>query len=674
MRYQVGDLEIDVERRRVLRGAHVLGITGLSFDLLVTLVRAAPSLVSVDELMQRVWPGLVVSPETVSQRVKIARRALSDAAEQARYIAGERGRGYRMVATVTTISEPDQNSSVMPAPPTAQATPRGNAHFLYVGGGLLALVIAIVAILAARAPPRAPSSGSSVMTVPETSASTAREAAPLATVAVLPFVNLTGDSSKDYLGDGMAAELINTLAKVPGLKVPARTSSFAYKGRSLDARQIAKDLGVATLLEGSVREAGPRIRVTAELIDARNGLHRWSESYDRKFTDLFALQDDLTFAIVQALKITLNGAAPVSLERSPPTADVIAYDLYLKGEAFMDRPSRQGFERAVGYFQEALNRDPKFARALAMMGTAKIVAAELGIKPLANLAAAESAGRQAMRLDPTLAEAHKVLANVARLHAQFAESRTQSRTALALAPSDATQHLAEGFRLDAVGHLREALAEQDTAATLAPGNLAVVQMRAMAASLLGHDADAIASAQFAQELGLPRANFWSVYELAALRSHRYADAAAAAISGLNLHDPEQIRTAEVVRRTYAALADPSLRERAVDARLELYPAPGSPRESVAMLARISPCLESSYYYALLNELDTAYELANQCLDRMSPGGTVDGLWQLWQTGLEGFRRDARFLSLAKRLGLTAYWRDYGPPDECTVNRGTLVCD
>ncbi len=146
------------------------------------------------------------------------------------------------------------------------------------------------------------------------------------------------------------------------------------------------------------------------------------------------------------------------------------------------------------------------------------------------------------------------------------------------------------------------------------------------------------------------------------------------MSGLNLHDPEQVRTAEVVRRTYAALADPSLRGRALATRRELYPAPGPLDASVATLARASPCLDSSYYYALLGALDTAYELANQCLDRMAPGGTVDGLWRLWQPGLEGFRADARFLPLAGRLGLTAYWRDYGPPDECTVNSGTLGCN
>src|SRR4029077_12557319 len=112
-------------------------------------------------------------------------------------------------------------------------------------------------------------------------------------IAVMPFANLTGDAANDYLGDGMAEEIIDTLTKVPGFKVPARTSSFAYKGRNTDIRQIGRDLGVDAVLEGSVRSAGEHIRITAQLINARDGLHIWSQSYDRKFTDVFALQDEL---------------------------------------------------------------------------------------------------------------------------------------------------------------------------------------------------------------------------------------------------------------------------------------------------------------------------------------------------------------------------------------------
>jgi len=135
-------------------------------------------------------------------------------------------------------------------------------------------------------------------------------AAPRTAIAVMPFVNLTGDASKDYLGDGMAEELINTLTKVPGLQVPARASSFAYKGRNTDIRQTARDLGVGMVLEGSVRVAGNRIRIAAQLINAQSGLNQWAQTYERKFTDLFSLQDELATAIVQTLQAKLNSASP----------------------------------------------------------------------------------------------------------------------------------------------------------------------------------------------------------------------------------------------------------------------------------------------------------------------------------------------------------------------------
>jgi adenylate cyclase len=142
----------------------------------------------------------------------------------------------------------------------------------------------------------------------------------------MPFANLTGDATKDYLGDGMAEELINILTKVPGLKVPARTSSFAYKGRTTDIRQIAKDLGVGTILEGSVRAAGKRIRITAQLINAQDGLHLWSETYDEQFTDLFKLQDKLATQIASALQPNLTGTSK-AIGQAPPTQDVEAYRL-----------------------------------------------------------------------------------------------------------------------------------------------------------------------------------------------------------------------------------------------------------------------------------------------------------------------------------------------------------
>ena len=197
--YQVDDLVIDVRTRQVTRDGVDLGVTSLSFDLLLALVHASPNLVTFDTLMEIVWPGVVVSPETLTQRVKLLRQALGDSADNPRYIIAVRGHGYRMVIQAMPLSEPQR--------PVAVNEER------------------------AESPP----------------------AAPRGSIAVLPFANLTGDPSKEYLSDGMAEEMINALGQVPGLKVPARTSSFAYKGRNIDVRTIAQDLGVGTILEGSVR-------------------------------------------------------------------------------------------------------------------------------------------------------------------------------------------------------------------------------------------------------------------------------------------------------------------------------------------------------------------------------------------------------------------------------------
>jgi len=279
-------------------------------------------------------------------------------------------------------------------------------------------------------------------------------AAPRTAVAVLPFANLTGDASKEYLGDGMAEELINTLTKVQGLKVPARTSTFAYKGRNTDIRQIAKDLGVGTILEGSVRSAGKRLRITAQLINAQDGLHIWSESYDEEFTDIFKLQDKLANAIALALepKLAEAGASPVT--HTLPTQDVEAYNLYLQGVALVQRTSAENAARAVEYFQQAIDRDPQFARAYAMMGEAYMGWSGVTLE-VEHINAAERAALSALALDPNLANAHTVLVGISMFRFRWLEADVHRRAAVALAPNDgfirviaAESSIPQGHRLD----------------------------------------------------------------------------------------------------------------------------------------------------------------------------------------------------------------------------------
>ncbi|HEY6458076.1 MAG TPA: winged helix-turn-helix domain-containing protein, partial [Steroidobacteraceae bacterium] len=242
-RYSVADLQVDIERRRVTRADVELSIAGLSFEFFLALLRSAPNLVSVDELIRRVWPGLMVSQETVTQRVKMIRRALDDDAEKPRYISGVRGRGYCLVAPVVALATPDADERIPPpgtsvaksnaAPTEVASEPKKRVGYRiqrrwYLAASLLAglLVLTLLAGKLRR-------DGATIRATTELNVASPTVRAPAKSVAVLPFVNLTGDPAKDYLGDGMAEEVINALATVPGLKIPARTSSFSYKNRNV---------------------------------------------------------------------------------------------------------------------------------------------------------------------------------------------------------------------------------------------------------------------------------------------------------------------------------------------------------------------------------------------------------------------------------------------------------
>ena len=182
-------------------------------------------------------------------------------------------------------------------------------------------------------------------------------------IAILPFTNLTGDPTKEYFSDGVTEELINTLTRARGLfKVPARTSALAYKGRTIDVRQIARDLDVDAVLEGSVRSVDQGIRVTAQLVDGRTGHHLWSQSFDGKFEDLFTFQDELTVAIADAL--TLGGSGLPTGARKLPTRDLEAFQLFLQAKSLNIQPTEHNLRTALELLGRALARDPKFARAL----------------------------------------------------------------------------------------------------------------------------------------------------------------------------------------------------------------------------------------------------------------------------------------------------------------------
>ena len=190
-----------------------------------------------------------------------------------------------------------------------------------------------------------------------------------ASIAILPFTNMSGDPEQEYFSDGISEDIITDLSKIAGLTVIARNSSFTYKGRSIDIRTVGRELGVQSVLEGSIRRAGNRVRITAQLIDATNGAHLWADRYDRDLTDIFAVQDDVTQRIVEALKITLSPAEKERLADSE-TSSVVAYDCVLRGREFMlGKEKNLGtFKQAIKYFKEALEHDPNYSVAYACLG------------------------------------------------------------------------------------------------------------------------------------------------------------------------------------------------------------------------------------------------------------------------------------------------------------------
>jgi serine/threonine protein kinase/Tfp pilus assembly protein PilF len=225
-------------------------------------------------------------------------------------------------------------------------------------------------------------------------------------IAVLPFANMSADKENEYFSDGLAEEILNLLAKIPGLKVIARTSSFAFRGQEQDIRKIAERLNVRTILEGSVRRAGNRVRVTAQLINAADESHLWSERYDRDLTDIFAIQDEIGQAISESLKVRLAPRAR--------TVNVEAYQLYLKGQYHILRFTPENLTKAKECFEQALAIDPNYALAHGGLATYYYTLVAMGIKPASDMAAsAKAAAEKALAIDPTDSEVHSVLAMIA---------------------------------------------------------------------------------------------------------------------------------------------------------------------------------------------------------------------------------------------------------------------
>ena len=260
-------------------------------------------------------------------------------------------------------------------------------------------------------------------------ASTADESQP--SIAVLPFDNMSADKESEYFSDGLAEEIIHALAQVPGLKVAGRTSSFFFRAKDVEFAEIGRRLNVDHILEGSVRQAGKRVRVTAQLIKVADGFHLWSERYDREMTDIFAIQDEITHAIATELRMKLSPApAP-----RPYTPNLRAYEAYLKSRDYWFKPSQESLSRVKESVEHAIELDPKFALAYSMLGIYYTMLANLGIRPSREvIPLARAAELEALRVDPSLPEAHALLGVCDGIDYEWRAAESRWRLAMAREP------------------------------------------------------------------------------------------------------------------------------------------------------------------------------------------------------------------------------------------------
>ncbi|HJQ09762.1 MAG TPA: winged helix-turn-helix domain-containing protein [Gemmatimonadaceae bacterium] len=386
------DFEVDVRAGELRRAGTKIKLQQQPFRVLVLLLERAGDVVTREELRQAIWPAgtFVEFNLGLDTAVYRLRTALDDSAETPRFLETLPRRGYRFIAPVQRVAVhlPVSRS----ASTSVSAAPR-RARLISLVFGASVLVIGGYALLSRRAPPPAK-----------------RSAGEGHSIAVLPFVNLSANRDDEYFSDGIAEELNTALHRVPGLRVAGRASVLAVRDRHLSDRESGAALRADALVEGTVRRSRDRVRVSVQLVNAATGFQIWSDEYERSVKDVFAAEDEISHAIVNALQITLAGPADIPLvPRS--TASVEAHDLYLKGRYFFGRRAEPGLLRkSVSYFEQATRADSMYAAAYSGLSDAHSVLSIWGYEPpREGFPRAKAAARRALELDSTIAEAHTSL-------------------------------------------------------------------------------------------------------------------------------------------------------------------------------------------------------------------------------------------------------------------------
>jgi TolB-like protein/DNA-binding winged helix-turn-helix (wHTH) protein/Tfp pilus assembly protein PilF len=462
--YEFGPFRLDPLKRRLMRDGEPLRLTPKAFELLLALVEDSGKTIEKDELLERVWAGTIVEENNLNQNITTLRKLLGDSRQESQYIATIPGLGYRFVAEVRKVGleeEPPQRRKDAKEEPQAAVT-RYHSGLRYAVLIVFPLALAglVYALYIKARPDPRPVKVSSIM--------------------VLPLANLSGDPEQEYFADGMTDALIGDLAKIGGLHVISRTSSMHYKGTKKSLAEIAGEIKVDVVVEGTVQRSGDRVVIRAQLIHAATDRHLWVQTYERGMRDILDLQSEIAQAIAREVQIKMTPAEQARLT-SPHPVRPKAFDEYLQGRyLYWNKRTEENLNKAIAHFQSAITEDASFAEphvGLAdcynALGTVQVGM----LPPVEARSRAEQAAAKALQLDPALAEAYSALGQVKHFNWNWTAAEQDFKRAIELNQNYANAHNFYASFLMSLGRIDESIAASNRARELDPFSLSISAQR-----------------------------------------------------------------------------------------------------------------------------------------------------------------------------------------------------
>lgn len=550
--YEFGPFVLNPVERTLLREGNPVSLQPKVFDTLLVLVERGGHLVEKGEFMRAVWPeDEFVEEQNLNKNISKLRQALG--AGGAKYIETVPKSGYRFAAEVRRVDGDEVSELVAEtrtrASPVIEEEMRGEVALADRRAGAAEVAATGRAGRAVAAPnlaatrtrrlgrwAAAAASGVLVLAAVAYVLYQPREAGMIDSVAVLPFVNAGGDPEIEYLSDGVSESLIGLLSRLPKLKVIARSSSFRYKGREVDPRDAGRAMGVAAVLTGRVERRGDALFIGVELVDARDNTHIWGEQYNRKASDLLAVQDDISREIADKLRLHLSAGERQQLARRE-TVNPLSYELLLRARLYRSRGTTKDRMKAVEYLRQATDVDPAYAPAYAELSLLYGgLVNNLLLNPKEYLPEAEKTARRALELDEGLAEAHLAMAHVKENAWDWASAEREYRRAIELKPNLANAHVGYVYHLIIRGRDDEALAEARRAKELDPLSPSANQAIVHGMILAGQTEQAIDVTKKMLELDKGNPNAHWLLAVIYQRAEQYPEAIAAYKEAIRLGD------------------------------------------------------------------------------------------------------------------------------------------